>query len=87
MDKKEILKEFQKIASVGKAVAEDLYNLGYRSLNDLKDEDPERMYVKMCEYSGVRLDKCVLYTFRCVVYFASNEKHDPEKLKWWNWKY
>ncbi len=24
--------------------------------------------------------------FRCAVYFASSEKHDPELLKWWNWK-
>jgi len=28
----------------------------------------------------------VLYTFRCAVYYASNSNHDPEKLKWWNWK-
>jgi hypothetical protein len=20
------------------------------------------------------------------VYYASNAEHDPEKLKWWNWK-
>jgi hypothetical protein len=28
----------------------------------------------------------VLYTFRCAVYFASNERHDPELLRWWAWK-
>jgi hypothetical protein len=28
----------------------------------------------------------MLYTFRCAVYYASNTKHDSEKLKWWNWK-
>ena len=86
MDKKEILKEFQKIPSVGKAVAEDLYDLGYRSVDDLKNEDPERMYMKLCEYSGARVDRCMLYTFKCIVYFVSNRKHDPEKLKWWYWK-
>jgi hypothetical protein len=28
----------------------------------------------------------MLYVFRTAVYYASNSKHDPEKLKWWNWK-
>jgi hypothetical protein len=28
----------------------------------------------------------VLYVFRCAVYFANNSTHDPELLKWWNWK-
>jgi hypothetical protein len=35
---------------------------------------------------GRHVDRCVLYTFRCAVYFASESKHDPELLKWWNWK-
>jgi hypothetical protein len=26
-----------------------------------------------------------LYTFRCAVYFVSNQQHEPELLKWWNW--
>ncbi|NIV18422.1 MAG: pathogenicity locus, partial [Woeseiaceae bacterium] len=26
-----------------------------------------------------------LYVFRCAVYYASEEDHDPELLKWWNW--
>jgi len=86
MEKTKILKEFTKIPSVGKAVAEDLYDLGYRSTEELKDEDPERMYMKLCEYTGTRVDRCMLYTFKCIVYFVSNRKHDPEKLKWWYWK-
>jgi hypothetical protein len=32
------------------------------------------------------VDRCVLYVFRCAVYFASEAEHDPELLKWWNWK-
>jgi hypothetical protein len=30
-------------------------------------------------------DKCLLYEFRCAVYFAEGGR-DQEKLKWWNWK-
>jgi Pathogenicity locus len=28
----------------------------------------------------------MLYIFRSAVYYASNDSHDPELLKWWNWK-
>ena len=31
-------------------------------------------------------DRCVLYAFRCAVYYASHTTHDPNLLKWWNWK-
>lgn len=26
------------------------------------------------------------HVFRCAVYYAEHEEHDPEKLKWWYWK-
>ncbi|MFL5589918.1 MAG: helix-hairpin-helix domain-containing protein [Ktedonobacteraceae bacterium] len=29
---------------------------------------------------------CSFYVFRCAVYYASNDIHDAELLKWWNWK-
>ncbi|MBC8473125.1 MAG: pathogenicity locus, partial [Planctomycetes bacterium] len=29
---------------------------------------------------------CMLYVLRCAVYYASNTEHDPDLLKWWNWK-
>ncbi len=32
------------------------------------------------------LDRCVLYVFRCANYYAAHKRHDPELLKWWNWK-
>lgn len=81
-----ILKQLQVIPGVGKAVALDLWNLGYRSAQDLQGQDPEEMYVRLCALQGTQVDRCMLYTFRCAVYYASNEQHDPELLKWWNWK-
>jgi len=44
------------------------------------------MYDRLCEIRNTKLDPCVLYVFRCAVYYAGNNVHDPEKLKWWNWK-
>jgi hypothetical protein len=81
------LKEFRKIPGVGKAVAMDLFNLGYRSIHDLKGLDPEVIYVLHNDQRGQVQDICMLYTFRCAVYFAETvgDVQDPEKLKWWNW--
>ena len=48
--------------------------------------DPEAMYRRECRQRGEQLDRCVLYVYRLAVYFAENTEHEPEKLKWWNWK-
>lgn len=85
-DRSAVLKELRVIPGVGKAMAEDLYNLGYRSVRDLQDQAPEDMYLRHCAQKGVPVDRCVLYVFRCAVYYASSEPCDPELLKWWNWK-
>ncbi|WP_367344139.1 helix-hairpin-helix domain-containing protein [Methanomethylovorans sp.] len=34
----------------------------------------------------MKIDRCMLYVFRCAIYCASNEEHDPQLLKWWSWK-
>lgn len=81
-----VLKELRQIPGIGKSLARDLWNLGFRSIQELRGQDPEEMYVKQCALQGTQVDRCVLYTFRCAVYYASNEEHDPELLKWWNWK-
>jgi hypothetical protein len=80
------LKELQTIPGVGKSIARDLYDIGIRSVSDLKDKDPEKLYEKSNKFAGVKQDMCLLYVFRCAVYYASEKRHDPEKLKWWNWK-
>ncbi|MEG3224616.1 MAG: pathogenicity locus [Methanobacteriales archaeon Met13] len=64
----------------------DLQDLGINSVEDLKDHDPEDLYHQLISQRGAPLDRCVLYVFRCAVYFAKEENHDPELLKWWNWK-
>jgi len=80
------LKELQQVPGVGKKTAEDLWNLGYRSVQDLKDRNPEELYLRLCAREGVHVDRCMLYVFRCAVYYASNKTHNPELLKWWSWK-
>jgi hypothetical protein len=74
------------IPGVGRRIAQDLIDLGYHNVSDLRGEDPQSMYERLCELRGAHIDRCMLYVFRCAAYFAANTVHDPDKLKWWNWK-
>lgn len=80
------LKDLQRIPGVGISIANDLWEIGIRKVEDLIDKNPEKLYDKSNRHAGVIQDRCLLYVFRCAVYFASNTKHEKEKLKWWNWK-
>ena len=84
--KKSILKTFQNIPGVGISIAQDLWDLGLRSCDDVKRSDPELLYRQLCSLRGTHIDRCVLYVFRCAVYYTSEVHHDPELLQWWNWK-
>jgi len=86
MNKEEQLKELQIIPGVGKSIAQDFWNIGIKSILDLKNKTPEELYSKICVHQGCQVDRCVLYVCRSSVYFAQHKKHNPEKLKWWNWK-
>ncbi|MBZ5535122.1 MAG: helix-hairpin-helix domain-containing protein [Acidobacteriia bacterium] len=86
MSKTVAMKELQEIPGVGKSIARDLWNLGFRSAQGLKDQNPEKLYLRHCRQKGMKVDRCMLYVFRCAVYYASNNRHQPRLLKWWNWK-
>ena len=78
--------ELQQIPGVGPSIAQDLLDLGIDRVADLEGADPEELYERLCVLRGAHIDRCVLYVFRCAVYYASHDAHDPEKLKWWSWK-
>jgi hypothetical protein len=78
--------ELEVIPGVGPSIAGDLEGLGIRRVGQLKGEDPQQLYDRLCAKTGVKQDRCVLYTFRCAVYYASHPVHESAKLKWWNWK-
>jgi hypothetical protein len=78
--------DLQQIPGVGPSVAKDLNELGIVRISDLRGRNAESLYQKLCKLRGEKQDRCVLYVFRCAIYYASEKKHDPELLKWWNWK-
>ena len=67
------MSELRRIPGVGKETEKDLLALGYATIESLRDQDPEEIYRQDCRRRGV-------------VYFASTEHPDPEKLQWWKWK-
>lgn len=84
------LKDLQRIPGVGKSISQDLLDLGVTGVAPLADRDPQELYEQLRALRQQHIDRCVLYVFRCAVYFADNEAHgrphDPELLRWWNWK-
>jgi hypothetical protein len=76
------------IPGVGKSIANDLLRIGITSISELKGKSPEDLYDKSNVVAGKVQDRCLLYVFRCAVYYAGTkpEKRNAEKLKWWNWK-
>src|SRR6266404_1036261 len=84
--RKTAIADLSRIPGVGPAIASDLYRLGVREVAELRGRDPESLYTDLCGQVCKPVDRCVLYVFRCAVYFASESRPDPELLKWWNWK-
>jgi hypothetical protein len=78
--------ELQVIPGVGPSIAADLQGIGITRVAQLSRADPQQLYERVCEATGAKQDRCLLYVFRCAVYYASRPTHEPEKLKWWNWK-
>lgn len=78
--------DLETIPGVGPSIARDLGDLGLDRVASLRGRDPERLYADLIALRGGPVDRCVLYVFRCAVYYADRRRHRPELLKWWNWK-
>lgn len=80
------VKKLMLLPGVGKSIARDLISLGIKKPEDLKEKDPQQLYDRLCEITCKKVDKCILYVFRCIVYAVSEPHPKPDLLKWWNWK-
>src|SRR5690606_26968345 len=65
------LKELMEIPGVGKSIATDLLRIGIKRVADLKGKSPQALYDESNALAGVVQDRCLLYTFRCAVYYAN----------------
>lgn len=78
--------DLKKIPGVGKNMKQMLIDIGIYCVEDLKGKNPEELFLLSCNQHHKKLDRCVLYVYKEAVYFANNQIHDEEKLKWWYWK-
>lgn len=78
--------DLKNLPGIGENMEQHLQALGIFSVGDLRGKDPEALYERDCLLQGCPVDRCVLYVYRLAVYYAEHETHEPEKLKWWNWK-
>jgi hypothetical protein len=77
MKREAVLKDLRRIPGVGEKLSAVLWELGVRSVSDLKGQDPGVLYQSLCSLRGRRVDRCVLYVFRSAVYYASHDRHNP----------
>ena len=81
-------KRFKQIPGVGVSLATDLWNIGITKVEDLKGKNPYELFDLSKKFAGQIQDRCVLYVFKCAIYYSETPKdeQETEKLKWWNWK-
>ena len=72
--------DFKKIPYVGEATEADLLALGYTDIASLKGADPDEMF-EHTKALGRGSDRCILYVYRMVCYYANRPHLDKAKLK------
>ncbi len=82
------LRDLRRIPGVGKSIALDFYQQGFRSVAQLQGCEPDVLFQRQCEIQGCHVDRCWLYVARLARYFAQTpvQEQEKEKLLWWNWK-
>lgn len=71
------------VPGIGAKKEKELMEMGYNSLESLKNADPDELYFQACVNAHEQLDKCVLYAFRCAVAYAKDPAPDPDHYRWW----
>lgn len=78
-EKRSALSNLLCIPGIGISIATKLYSMGIRSVEDLREKNPEKLYDKINKQTMEKHDRCLLYVFRCAVYFES-EKNPKANL-------
>jgi len=76
-----------KIPGIGDKMAQHMINAGYPSIEALKGQSPDEIYMKDILNRGVKSCKCSLYCYRLAVHYADNDGVlPPNKQNWSDWK-
>jgi hypothetical protein len=69
------------IPNVGPAIARELERLGVREPDDLRGQDADELFERLCALDGRRHDPCLLDTFHAAVDVADGKPARP----WWEY--
>jgi hypothetical protein len=73
--------DLRQLPNVGPAVARMLIRLGVERPEDLRGQDGERLFQRLCDLDRRRHDPCLLDTFVAVVDHANGAPARP----WWHY--
>ena len=74
--KPEALKNLQLLCNIGPALAKRLYSIGVKTAEQVLKSSPEKLYEKLKEKEGGKLDVCALYQLQGAVF----------NVPWWKCK-
>ena len=61
-------------------MVQHLINAGYPTIDSLKGQNSEEVYIKDCLFQGVHVDRCALYCCKLAVHYAdSDDQLPPDK--------
>ncbi|WP_448698617.1 helix-hairpin-helix domain-containing protein [Mucilaginibacter sp. AW1-3] len=72
---------FQRLASIGPRFAQDLIDMGYFNLEQLKHKDGAELLNEHERFIGYQTDPCVEDQFRLIVHHANNP---GSSRQWWD---
>jgi hypothetical protein len=78
-------RQLKDLISIGPAMMRDFELLGVRSVAQLAEQDPQRLYDKLGRVAKQHQDICVLDTFCAAVAQARNPRLPGEQCEWWYW--
>ena len=73
------------LRGIGRKMLEDFEQPGISSVRQLKAQDADRLYQRMCALTGTRQDPCVPDTYRCAIEQARNPNLPAAQRDWWYW--
>jgi nucleotidyltransferase/DNA polymerase involved in DNA repair len=78
-------RELKELISIGPAMLRDFALLRIRTVEQLANQDPKKLYARLGRVAKQHQDICVLDTFQAAVAQARNPRLPAEQCQWWWW--
>ena len=78
-------RQLKDLVSVGPRTVDDFAMLGITTVAQLKTQNADKLYARLCHAKGARIDPCQHDVFRCAIEQAKNPRLPAAKCQWWYW--